>query len=71
MRCHFFEKSSAPKEINRDAMAIGQTRTIGEGLASAWAAIMKNPLQFLLAALLVMACGATKKVSPALPARAR
>jgi len=52
-------------------MAIGQTRSIGEGLASALAKIKQNPLQFLLAALLVMACGATKKVSPALPARAR
>jgi hypothetical protein len=43
-------------------MAIGQSRTIGEGLASVKKKIMQNPFQFFLAALLVVACGATKKV---------
>ena len=43
-------------------MAIGQTRTVSEGLASTIAKIKQNPFQFALAILLVMTCASTKKV---------
>lgn len=46
-------------------MAIGQKRSLAEGVASVKAKISENPFQFFLATVLVMACGATKKV-PAL-----
>jgi len=42
-------------------MAIGQTRSFAEGLASVKAKLKQNPMQFGLAVILVMACGATKK----------
>ena len=44
-------------------MAVGQTRSIREGFNSATAKIRQNFFQFALTALLVMACGATNKVT--------
>jgi hypothetical protein len=44
-------------------MAVGQTRSIREGFNSATAKIKHNFFQFALTALLVMACGATNKVT--------
>jgi hypothetical protein len=43
-------------------MAIGQTRTISEGLASIRSKISQNPFQFWLTVFMVMLVGATKKV---------
>ena len=43
-------------------MAIGQTRSVAQGLASVRAKVAQNPFQFCLAIVLVMCCGATKKV---------
>ena len=43
-------------------MAIGQTRSVAQGLASVRAKVAQNPFQFGLAIVLVMCCGATKKV---------
>ena len=44
------------------SMAIGQTRTISEGLASIRSKISQNPFQFWLTVFMVMLVGATKKV---------
>ena len=46
----------------RSGMAIGQTRSVAQGLASVRAKVAQNPFQFGLAIVLVMCCGATKKV---------
>jgi len=44
-------------------MALGQNRTLKEGLADVWAKLKPNMWQFFIAWLLVMMCGAVKKLS--------
>ena len=63
------ESSVISHQLTRSAlstaftMAVGQTRSIREGFNSATAKIKQNFFQFALTALLVMACGATNKVT--------
>ena len=44
-------------------MALGQDRTLSEGLADVWAKLQPNMRQFFIAWLLVMMCGAVKKLA--------
>ena len=44
-------------------MALGQDRTLSEGITDVWAKLKNNKWQFFIAWFLVMMCGAVKKLS--------
>jgi hypothetical protein len=62
-RCNETEHLTLTALSTAFTMAVGQTRSIREGFNSATAKIKQNFFQFALTALLVMACGATNKVT--------